>query len=86
MEFGGSDSGELLCVLPVFQLLLHKENNTGTHLDMNLKKKLFFSISASKSNRRALFFLMISERMLWISECVFKHMILSVIWHSPISK
>lgn len=63
MEFGGSDSGELLRVLPVFQLLLHKslekENNTGTHLDldldMNLKKKLFFSISASKSNRRALF-------------------------------
>lgn len=38
-----------------------------------LKESLsfFLSISASKSNRRALFFLMISERMLWISECVF---------------
>ena len=48
---------------------------------MNIKRNVgcfFYSISASKSNRRALFPLMISERMLWISMYLYKRVILSI--------
>ena len=55
------------CISTFLTYSFFKKKNTGfvfslTDLHMNFKKKIY-SISASKTNRRALFFLKISERM-----------------------
>lgn len=88
------DTEELLPVQPVFQSLLQKsfkeENNAGMYLDSQVwtwKKVMVFSISASKSNRRALFFPDdFREDVVDIWLYLYKHVILSIIWYSSISK